>query len=98
MPFLPRSVADLLMQHSTVPLQTIAVIARDCIAALFHIHSKGYCFGDVKPSNIMFSTEEHGGAIVVDFGATVRIGDPIVEITDQYCLDVNVSQGSEAMD
>lgn len=98
MPFFPRSSADLLIQHSTVPLLTIMIIARDCIAALCHIHSKGYCFGDVKPSNIMLSNCENGGATLVDFGATVKIGQPIVEITAQYCLDVNVSEGSEEID
>jgi hypothetical protein len=98
MPFFPRSSADLLMQHSTVSLLTIMMIARDCMAALCHIHSKGYCFGDVKPSNIMLSNGENGGATLVDFGATVKIGQPIVEITAQYCLDVTVSQGSEEID
>ena len=98
MPFFPRSVADMLLQHSGIPLAAIIVIARDCFDALCHLHSKGYCFADLKPSNIMLRNALQGHATLVDFGATVRIGDRIIEITKNYCLDVDTSIASESLD
>ncbi|KAE9299738.1 hypothetical protein PR003_g22916, partial [Phytophthora rubi] len=98
MPFFARSAADLLTQHSPVELGALATIARDCLSALCHIHAKKFCFADLKPSNIMLHCGEQGGATLVDFGGAVRIRDPIVEITDEFCLDVAIVQGSELLD
>ncbi|KAE8974993.1 hypothetical protein PR002_g25734 [Phytophthora rubi] len=98
MSFFARSAADLLAQHSPVELGALATIARDCVSALCHIHAKKFCFVDLKPANIMLHCGEQGGATLVDFGGAVRIGDPIVEITDEFCLDVAIVQGSELLD
>jgi hypothetical protein len=98
MPFFPRSAADLLSQASVISLATIKVIARNCFDALCHLHSKGFCFVDLKPSNIMLQNAEQGRATLVDYGATVRIGSPIIEFTKQYCLDANTSQATEHLD
>jgi hypothetical protein len=100
MPFFARSAADLLMQHSPVDFRILATIARDCVAALCHIHSKNYCFADLKPANIMLHCGEQGGATLVDFGAAVKLKDSLVEITGKFCLDLanSQSQGSELLD
>jgi serine/threonine protein kinase len=55
-------------------------------------------FADLKPSNIMLHNGEHGHATLVDFGATVRIGSPIIEFTTQYCLMANPLMASEKLD
>ncbi|KAI9989486.1 hypothetical protein PInf_019769 [Phytophthora infestans] len=98
MPFFARCAADMLMQHSPVEPRALVTIARDCISALCHIHSKKYCFADLKPANIMLHCGERGGATLVDFGGAVRLGDSIVEITEEFCLDVAIFQGSELLD
>ncbi|EGZ18626.1 hypothetical protein PHYSODRAFT_315278 [Phytophthora sojae] len=89
MPFFARSAADLLTLHAPVGLRALTTIACDCVSALGHIHSKNYCFADLKPANIMLHCGKEGGASLVDFGAS---------ITDQFCLDVAISQGSELLD
>eukprot|EP00644_Phytophthora_capsici_P002844 jgi/Phyca11/124964/e_gw1.55.262.1 len=98
MPFFARCADDLLALSSPVELRALISIAHDCFEALCHIHSKKYCFADMKPANIMLHCGEQGGATLVDFGAAVRLGDPIVEMTDPFCLDVANLQGSELLD
>ncbi|GMG17790.1 unnamed protein product [Phytophthora fragariaefolia] len=98
MPFFARCAADLLMQQSPIELRALITIAHDCFEALCHIHSKKYCFADLKPAKTMLHSGEQGGASLVDFGGAVRLGDPIVEVTDQFCLDVAELQGSELLD
>ncbi|KAL7680636.1 putative protein kinase [Plasmopara halstedii] len=98
MPFFARCAADLLTQQSPIELRALITIAHDCFEALCHIHSKKYCFADLKPANIMLHSGEQGGATLVDFGGVVRLGGPIVEVTDQFCLDVAKLQGSELLD
>ncbi|KAL7995850.1 putative protein kinase [Plasmopara halstedii] len=98
MPFFARCAADLLTQQSPIELRALITIAHNCFEALCHIHSKKYCFADLKPANIMLHSGEQGGATLVDFGGAVRLGDPIVEVTDQFCLDVAKLQGSELLD
>ncbi|KAL8023495.1 putative protein kinase [Plasmopara halstedii] len=98
MPFFARCAADLLTQQSPIELRALITIAHNCFKALCHIHSKKYCFADLKPANIMLHSGEQGGATLVDFGGAVRLGDPIVEVTDQFCLDVAKLQGSELLD
>jgi len=98
MPFFPRSAADMLTQHFPIPLTGIRVIARNCFDALCHLHSKGFCFVDLKPSNIMLQSGEQGHATLVDYGATVRTGSPIIEFTRSYCLDADTNTATEHMD
>jgi hypothetical protein len=98
MPFFPRNVADFLTQHSPIPLPAIRNIARNCFDALCHMHSKGFCFADLKPSNIMLPNIEPGYATLVDYGATVPIGSSIIEFTEHYCLDGNTSTATEQLD
>jgi serine/threonine protein kinase len=98
MPFFPRSVSDMLDQHSKIGSAAIKVIARNCFDALCHLHSKGFCFADLKPSNIMLQNGVHGHAILVDYGATIPIGSPIIEFTAQYCLNANPMIATEHLD
>ena len=98
MPFFPRSVADLLSQQSEIPLVAIKIIARNCFDALCHLHSKGLCFADLKPSNIMLHNTEPGYATLVDYAAAVRIGSPIIEFTESYCLDADKITATEHLD
>jgi serine/threonine protein kinase len=98
MPFFPRSVADWLIQDSELPLAAVKIIARSCFDALCHLHSKGLCFVDLKPSNIMLQNTEQLYATLVDYGATVRIGSPIIEVTEPYCLDANTIKATEHLD
>ncbi len=98
MPFFPRSVADWLVQDSALPLTAVKIIARSCFDALCHLHSKRFCFADLKPSNIMLHNSEPSYATLVDYGATVRIGSPVTEFTQSYCLDASVVTATEFLD
>ena len=98
MPFFPRSVADWLTHDSTLPLTAVIMIARSCFDALCHLHSKRFCFADLKPSNIMLHNSEPSYATLVDYGATTRIGSPIIECTQSYCLDADTSTTTEQLD
>jgi serine/threonine protein kinase len=98
MPFFPRSVADWLIQKSALPLAAIKVIARSCFDALCHMHSKMFCFVDLKPSNVMLQNAEPSSATLVDYGATVRIGTPLIEFTPAYCLDADTITATERLD
>jgi serine/threonine protein kinase len=98
MPLFPRSVADWLVQDSVLPLTAVKIIARSCFEALCHLHSKGFCFADLKPSNIMLQHAEPSYATLVDYGATVRIGSPTIEFTRSYCLDATPNTATESLD
>jgi hypothetical protein len=98
MPFFPRSAADFLTQHMSITARAFVIIARDCFTALRHIHLKRYCYADLKPANIMLQSGENGQATLVDFGASVRLGSPTIEVTRTYCLNVDTSVGSERLD
>ena len=98
MPLFPRSVADWLIQDSALPLAAVKIIARSCFDALCHLHSKRFCFADLKPSNIMLHNSEPSYATLVDYGATVRIGSPIIEFTGIYCLDADIITATEHLD
>ncbi len=98
MPLFPRSVADWLIQDSALPLTAVNIIARSCFDALCHLHSKRFCFADLKPSNIMLHNSEPSYATLVDYGATVRIGSPIIEFTGSYCMDADTITATEHLD
>ena len=98
MPFFPRSVADWLNQDSKIPFPAVKIIAQSCYDALCYLHSKSFCFVDLKPSNIMLQNNEPSYAILVDYGATVQIGDPVIEFTESYCLDADKSTANQNLD
>ena len=98
MPLFARSAADLLTQHATLPTDTVLTIASNIGSALDYIHSCGYCFADVKPSNIMMESSLVGNAKLIDFGSAIKLGETVIEISKPYCLDVNVEIGSRVLD
>ena len=98
MPLFPRSVANWLHQDSTLPLAAVKIIARCCFDALCHLHSKRLCFADLKPSNIMLQNSDPSYATLVDYGAAVQIGSPIIEFTHAYCLDADIITATEHLD
>ena len=98
MPLYPESVADAMTVYSEMPVSIIRCIARDCFSALCHVHSNGYIFGDLKPSNIMLNNTDDVTATLIDLGAVVKIGEPVVEYSQEYCLDVNTAIATEKID
>ena len=46
----------------------------------------------------MLHNSEPSYATLVDYGATVRIGSPIIEFTQSYCLDANVVTATVSLD
>ena len=98
MPFHPRSVKDFqVVAGGKLPNAALAVIARDCYSALVHIHSKGLCYGDLKPKNIMLSGHEPK-AILIDFESVVEFGDTLTRCTRRYSLDAYDRDASEETD
>ena len=97
MPFHPCTAHDLVEQSWSVPTTMLKMIARDCNKALAYIHSKGYCYADLKPCNIMLMAEQ-GRAVLIDFGATVRMGQFITERTEYYDLGTQINEGCEMQD
>jgi hypothetical protein len=52
----------------------------------------------LKPSNVMLQNAEPSYATLVDYGATVRIGSPLIEFTRSYCLDADTITATEYLD
>jgi serine/threonine protein kinase len=98
LPLFPRSVADWLNHDYPLPVTAVKMIAQSCFDALCYLHDKGFCFADLKPSNIMLHNSEPSYATLVDYGATIRMGSPIIECTESYCLDTDRSIATEDLD
>jgi serine/threonine-protein kinase len=52
-------------RHSQLPVQETVRLATDLLDALDHAHSHGIIHRDVKPANVVLSTD---GAVLLDFG------------------------------
>ena len=100
MPLYPRCATDLMSDHAKdgIPFETLQTIARDCFSALKYMHARGYCFMDLKPSNIMMHYGDPGRAILIDYGGVVPKGEPLIEITEHYCLDIDKMVAHEGID
>jgi cell division control protein 7 len=59
----------------TASIDDIANYIRLLLEAVAHMHSKVLIHRDIKPSNFLFSREESGSAVLVDFGLA-QFGDP----------------------
>jgi hypothetical protein len=73
------SLEDLLRSKGTLPWQDCAAIIRDVLSGLEAVHAGGIVHRDVKPSNVLLSSD--GSACIGDFGVSVRAtgGMTIVE-------------------
>jgi serine/threonine protein kinase len=89
---------DWLNYDYSLPVTVVKIIAQSCFDALCYLHANGFCFADLKPSNIMLHNSEPSYATLVDYGATIRIGSPIVEYSESYCLDANICIATENLD
>ena len=79
-----------------IPFGIVNCIASSIKKALQHIHSRGLCFADVKPSNILLG---EGRAILCDLAAVVKMDDRIIESTQGYALDYpNTDFGNPKLD
>ncbi|KAL8001196.1 putative protein kinase [Plasmopara halstedii] len=88
MPFFARCAADLLTQQSPIELRALITIAHNCFKALCHIHSKKYCFADLKPANIML----HSGNKVTDQFCLDVAKLQGSELLDWTCLGTTMAQ------
>lgn len=80
----------LLMKHyqttlaqCKIPLMADVLLryGRQLKAAISHMHEKGYCHLDIKPSNIFLLESE---CFLGDYGAATKIGAEILECTRNY--------------
>jgi serine/threonine protein kinase len=72
MPFLAGgSLADRIVQHSTIETFSAAAITAQVACALDYSSRRGVVHRDIKPDNVLF--DEDGNAVITDFGiATAR--------------------------
>src|SRR6266536_5566034 len=68
-----RSLAEILEQSGTLPLEETLGILEQAGSALQYAHRHGVVHRDVKPANIMI--EESGGVLVCDFGVAKAFGN-----------------------
>jgi len=68
MPFVPgETLRKVIRRERMLPIDRAVQIATDVLEALGHAHEHGFAHRDIKPDNIVLSSEG-GGAILVDFG------------------------------
>jgi serine/threonine protein kinase len=67
--------------HEDVALR----IVKDVLNALCDIHKRGYCFADVKVTNICLVVGEPK-CVLIDAASAVPFGDAIIEYTTAICL------------
>ncbi len=59
------------------------------VAGLRFLHRWGYIHSDIKPLNLMFHTDPQSGvtrSVIIDLGAMIRIGQPIIGGTAEFSL------------
>ena len=80
MEYLPsRSLAAVLAQRSTLPVEEVAAIGRQVADALAAAHSAGIVHRDVKPANVLIT--DAGRTKITDFGISRAAGDVTLTTT-----------------
>jgi serine/threonine protein kinase len=59
--------------HPQISLYEIKRYIVDIIHALEHIHSRGFCYLDLKPENVIATTNSH--IKLVDFGCSKKVNE-----------------------
>jgi serine/threonine protein kinase len=103
MEYLPsRSLAQVLSERGTLPVQQVATIGAQVADALIAVHAAGVIHRDVKPGNILIGEGERSDGLVkiTDFGISRARGDVsltqtgVVKGTPAY-LSPEVARGQE---
>jgi serine/threonine protein kinase len=58
-------------EYGGILLKEVALYASNVILAIEHIHDLGYCYRDLKPENLMISS--NGYVKLVDFGFAKQV-------------------------
>ena len=69
-----RSLAEVVREDGPLPPAQVARIGHQVLAALTTAHAAGVLHRDVKPGNVLLSTD--GRAVLTDFGIATLEGDP----------------------
>jgi len=91
-----RSLSDILCEDGVLPDETVFQVGNELLAALQHIHEKGYVHCDVKPANVMLDHE--GKCVLIDLASGVCKGDAILESTSHYALGLHRGCAQYALD
>ncbi len=74
MEYLPEpSLKEILVRYAPLDERKVAQLGVDCAKALDYIHRRGLVHRDVKPQNILFSSQ--GIAKLADFGIAAAVGE-----------------------
>lgn len=96
-PFYNQSLRALIIESIDVMtnVEKLWSYAVGIISGLNHLHTYGFVHSDIKPANVLI---DKGKVIIIDFGAAIKIGDPIIEYTASYSLGLHNYPASPHLD
>ena len=83
-------------QHGRVPLEVAVALLVEIAAGLHHAHDKGVIHRDVKPENVMLTTQ--GAVKVLDFGLGRVIDDEVRRTVDGTVMGTWAYMSPEQLD